>query len=153
MSDWIRREAENYKAAQEAGAQKAEHDKRRFEALVTAWPLFWNAVVGHIEGDVAAWNEAFPEQADLHLRVDRASDTGIRILGSRDRRLTLVATDAGISGTTMRRDPNGNAHDIELPMMDWNFDGNRVSGVKNEKGVLAAPGVSELILRMFLPKT
>jgi hypothetical protein len=154
MSDWIRREAESYKAAQRVGVQQAEQQKRRDEALANAWPMFWNTVVGHIEGDVTAWNKAFSEEPQLHLHTERIEDTKLRIRDSDGgRRILLVATTSGIAGTTMRHDPNGNEREIGLPMLEWIFDGNRISGVKSDKGALAAPAVSELIVRMFLPKT
>ena len=151
MSQWIKVEADKIKAdnlrQQQIDAARTQH-----AALVAQTSsVFWDNFVTIVQSDVAAWNAEFPNDPDQQLAIEPLHATTFRLLmPSRDRILSIEASDTGVTCDRHAKAANGSPGRRELPVWKWAVGADGVIGVHEEKRTLDGAALSELLIRRML---
>jgi len=151
MSQWIKIEADKIRAEnlrqQQMNAARTQH-----AALVAQTSsVFWDNFVATVQSDVTAWNAEFPNDPDQQLALEPLHATTFRLLRpSRDRILSIEASDAGVTCDRHAKSANGNHGRRELPVWKWAVGADGVIGVYEERRTLTGAALSELLIRRML---
>jgi hypothetical protein len=151
MSQWIRIEADKVKAEslrqQQMSAARAQH-----AALVAQTSsVFWDNFVATVQSDVTAWNAEFPDDPDQQLAIERLPPTTFKLVRpSRDRILSIEASDVGVTCDRHAKKADGIPGRRELPVWKWAIGAEGVIGVQEEKRTLNGEALSELLIKRIL---
>jgi hypothetical protein len=151
MSQWIRIEADKIKAELLRQEQMNAARTRHAALVAQTSSVFWDNFVTTVQSDVTAWNAEFPHDPDQQLAVERLHATTFRLLRpSRERMLSIDASDTGVSCDQHAKAADGNAGRRELPVWKWAVGADGVIGVHEEKRTLTGAALSELLIRRML---
>jgi hypothetical protein len=151
MSQWIKIEADKIKAENLRQQQMSEARNQHAALIAQTSAVFWDNLVATVQSDVTAWNAEFPNDPDQQLAIEPLPTTTFKLLRpSRDRIMSIEASDTGITCDRHVKAANGNAGRRELPVWKWAVGADGVIGVHDEKRTLTGEALSELLIRRML---
>ncbi len=151
MPQWIKIEADKIKAENLRQQQMIEARNQHAALVAETSAVFWDNFVTTVQSDVTAWNAEFPSDPDQQLAIEPLHPTTFKLLRpSRDRILSVEASDAGVTCDWHAKAAIGNAGRRELPVWKWAVGADGVIGVQEEKRTLTGEALSELLIRRML---
>jgi hypothetical protein len=151
MPQWIKIETDKIKAENLRQQQMNEARTRHAALVAQTSSVFWDDFVTTVQSDVNAWNAEFPDDPGQQLAIERLHTTTFRLLRpSRDRILSIEASDAGVTCDRHAKAADGNPGRRELPVWKWAVGADGVIGVHEEKRTLTAAALSELLIKRLL---
>jgi hypothetical protein len=151
MPQWIKIEADKTKAENLRQQQMNAARAQRAALVAQTSSVFWDNFVTTVQSDVTAWNAEFPNDPDQQLVIERLDATAFSLLRpSRDRILSVEASDVGVTSDRYAKAANGNPGRRELPAWKWAVGADGVIGVHEDKQTLTGAALSELLIRRML---